>query len=294
MPWSTGTFSRVHDWANDAAAVIDIEAARMDAEDDNFETGINNCLTKDGQNTPTADLPMGGNKHTGVAEGSARTHYAAIAQLQDGDLYLVGSTAGTNTVTGSLTPAITAYTNGMRVVFFPAVTNTGATTLNLNSVAARAIVKNTSTALSGGELIAGVPAVVIYDLANTRWVLQNPQPVIGSFTGTLTGMTASTTGTVTYVVSGRHVTLHVASQIAGTSNTNAMTMTGLPAGIIPSLNNRFVTDVRDNGVNFNLGTVNVNAAGTIAFAIGNPASPTGFTTSGSKGLSASWSVTYAP
>lgn len=177
MGWSAGTFTRVHDWTSDDAADIDIEASRMDQEDDNFETGINTCLTKDGQNTPTADLPMGGNKHTGVGEGSARNHYAAIGQLQDGDIHIAGSVAGTNTVTGTMAPAITAYTNGMRVIFLPANDNTGAAALNLNSVGAQSITKNGTTALAAGDLVDGVWADVIYDLANTNWVLLNPQTV---------------------------------------------------------------------------------------------------------------------
>jgi hypothetical protein len=71
MGWSGGTFTRVHDWTTDEGSAIDIEADRMDAEDDNFASGINACLTKDGSNSPTANLPMGGNRHTGV--GKART-----------------------------------------------------------------------------------------------------------------------------------------------------------------------------------------------------------------------------
>lgn len=52
MPWDGGgKFTREHDWTDDANANIDIEASRMDAEDDNFATGIEACLNKDGQNT---------------------------------------------------------------------------------------------------------------------------------------------------------------------------------------------------------------------------------------------------
>lgn len=50
MPWAGGVFTRIYNWINDEASAIDIEAARMDGEDDNFATGINACLTKDGSN----------------------------------------------------------------------------------------------------------------------------------------------------------------------------------------------------------------------------------------------------
>ena len=61
MPWVGGNFTRVHDWGADAGAAIDIEASRMDAEDNNFRAGIEACLNKAGQNAMTGDLDLGGN-----------------------------------------------------------------------------------------------------------------------------------------------------------------------------------------------------------------------------------------
>jgi len=193
MAWSNGTFSRVHDWTADEASEIDIEAARMDQEDDSFATGINTCLTKDGQNTPTANLPMGGNRHTGVGNGAARTDYVAVNQIQDGDLYVAGSVAGANVIAGTMTPAITAYTNGMRVLFLPANANTGAATLNLNSVGAQSITKNGTTALAAGDLVDGVWADVVYDNANTNWILQNPQATYAVRSNNLSDLGSSST-----------------------------------------------------------------------------------------------------
>lgn len=137
---------------------------------------------------------MGSNKHTGVGAASARTHYAQAAQVQDGAYSLAASVSGTNTITATLSPSISAYASGMRVVVIPANTNTDAVTLALNGITARAIVKFSSDALVAGDLIAGVPAVVIYDLANTQWVLQNPQiiPVANGGTGSTTASAART------------------------------------------------------------------------------------------------------
>lgn len=54
MPWDgAGNFTREHDWTDDEASGIDIEASRMDTEDDNFESGINACLAKNGENKAT-------------------------------------------------------------------------------------------------------------------------------------------------------------------------------------------------------------------------------------------------
>lgn len=50
MPWDGfGGFDRVHNWVNDRDASIDITASRFDAENDDFASGIENCVTKDGQ-----------------------------------------------------------------------------------------------------------------------------------------------------------------------------------------------------------------------------------------------------
>jgi hypothetical protein len=148
----------------------------------NTMTDIANALTaslaKDGQTVPTANLPMGGYKHTGVGTASSRTDYGVVSQIQDGAYNLVGSVSGADTITGSLTPAPSAYADGMAAVFVPASANTGAATLNLNGIAARSIVKGNAVALVANDLLSGVPAYVVYNLANTRWNLLNPQTSI--------------------------------------------------------------------------------------------------------------------
>lgn len=51
-----GNFIRLHNWTSDAANVIDISASEMDAEDNGFAGGLSNCITRDGQGKPNADL----------------------------------------------------------------------------------------------------------------------------------------------------------------------------------------------------------------------------------------------
>lgn len=88
MPWNgTGTFSRgngVHSgsttWAQDAAAGTKIGSALHDTHDQDLATGINNCLAKDGQNSPTANIPMNSHKFTGLAVGSATGDSARYGQ----------------------------------------------------------------------------------------------------------------------------------------------------------------------------------------------------------------------
>ena len=87
MAWSGGTFTRVDGttgWQDDEAAGTGIESGLMDTAFNDLATdGINQTLNKAGQNSPTANLPMGGFKHTGVAEASASDEYTTQGQLQD-------------------------------------------------------------------------------------------------------------------------------------------------------------------------------------------------------------------
>ncbi|HZT03685.1 MAG TPA: hypothetical protein VFA39_15600 [Steroidobacteraceae bacterium] len=133
-------------------------------------------IARNGETTPTANLPMGGFKHTGVADGSARNHYASVGQTQDDAASVISAIAGTDTITGALTPSISAYTAGMTVTLVPIGNNTGAATLALNGLSAKSIVKYNGTALSPGDLVTGEPAYLVYAVAGGgRWTLLNPQ-----------------------------------------------------------------------------------------------------------------------
>lgn len=76
-----GAFVRAYDWTTDRDAGIKIRADRMDEEMDGFATGLSTALCKDGQSTPTANLPMGGFKLTGLGAGSAAGHSVRWEQV---------------------------------------------------------------------------------------------------------------------------------------------------------------------------------------------------------------------
>jgi hypothetical protein len=110
----------------------------------------------------------------------------------------------------------------------------------------------------------------------------------GSFTATLTGMSSATTGTVGWHRSGTVIALRITSQIAGTSNSTAMSMTGVPSGLLSATGGHYKPCiVRDNGASV-LGSANVTDS-SILF---NVAAATAFTGSGSKGLPAGWELIY--
>lgn len=254
-------------------------------------TALTNSLTANGEKTATANQPMGNFVHTGVGNATARTNYAAAAQIQDGSLIRLGTVAGTNTITAALTPAITAYANGQMFTFIAAGANTGAATINVNSVGAKAIVKQVASgyvALTTGDIISGLTYIVIYDDAGTdQFVLVNPTSVSqfnGSYTASATGLSTVPTGTIYYRVVGNVVHLECrGAGWTGTSNSTAFTLTGAPAEIRPaSASGNIATRVTDNGTTQS-GTISMETDGTLTILrISSPS----FTTSGTKTISA--------
>jgi hypothetical protein len=181
MGWSSGTFTRTNGtytgasvWASDEAATIDIESARHDTHDQDLAAGINSTLHKGGQNSPTADLPMGGFKHTNVANATARSNYGVVGQIQDGNYSFGGlATGAANVYAVSVTPAITAYAEGQCFQFEAHQTNTTTTpTLNINSVGATTMKRLDESALYPGDIVSGVRYWALYD--DSAFLIINP------------------------------------------------------------------------------------------------------------------------
>lgn len=85
MPWLAGLYRKwnygTSGWTGDAASGIGIEAGRHDSQDDDFATGINSCLNKDGSNAATGNLNLNGNKIVSLASGTSNTDATNVAQL---------------------------------------------------------------------------------------------------------------------------------------------------------------------------------------------------------------------
>lgn len=84
----------------------------------------------------------------------------------------LSSVTGTNTITAVTATPYSALVAGFQVRIVPANTNSGAVTLNVNSIGAKAVTRNGTTALAGGELRAGRFYLLEYD--GTRWQIIGP------------------------------------------------------------------------------------------------------------------------
>lgn len=193
----SGVFQRLYNWVNDAAANIKIRADRMDAEMDGFATGLSTCITKDGQTTVTANLPMAGFRHTGVGNAVARNNYASFAQVQDGVSAWADAGGTADAITATYSIPITALVDGqMCFVRASAANATTTPTFSPNGLTARTIVKQGGVALAASDIRGdGHELILRYDLANTRWELLNPAVNFSSYV-TLTGSETLTNKTI--------------------------------------------------------------------------------------------------
>lgn len=250
--------------------------------------GLSTCITKDGQTTVTADIPMNSHKLTGLGGATASTDAVNMSQLQSGASLLLSGVSGTDTITGSLTPALGAYVAGGTYRFVSVGANTGAVTLNINSLGAKAITKNGTTALAAGDIISGALVTVTYD--GTQFQLDNVSQFASATITNLTassisvtgGMvidgkislgssTSSTNNGVAYIANGAQSHTTLSGPVAVTEFTSiALTDgTGFPTGggnII--IDNEWITYATRAGNTLSTLTRNVNGTGITAHSSG--------------------------
>jgi hypothetical protein len=205
-----------------------ISATTFNALTADLANGLTTCITKDGQTTPTANIPMGGFKITNLANGTAATDAATVAQIQSNGAALVTVT-GVDTLLGSLSPALTTYVTGAVYYFIAPATNTGAVTLNIDTLGAKNVTRDGTTALVAGDIVSGEMVAVVYD--GTRFQLISP---VNSFTnlnvsGTLTVAGNSTLNGNLQVGNAGADTVNF--QASGWTLTNNVSVTGTWADI---------------------------------------------------------------
>jgi hypothetical protein len=188
----SGTYQLPSTSFNPAVSGTDIESAAWNTTGADLAAALSGSIAKDGQTTPTANLPMGGFKHTGVANGTARTQYPSIAQIQDGTLiYAAATGSSTTSYTATLSPAVTAYVDGAEYSFKADVGNASACTLAINSASSLSIRKNYDDALVSGDIVAGQIVVVRFDSTNNRFQMVSPSAASVTGGNGISALTAS-------------------------------------------------------------------------------------------------------
>lgn len=126
-----------------------------------------------------------------AVNNSARAMMAAAAKYRDdlsGTKITTGGSADAYTVASN--QALTTLTDGFRVAFILGATNTGASTINVDSLGTKPLRTVSGTALKPGELVAGSVYEASYDSGNDEWLIAggraapyNPAGMISAYAG---------------------------------------------------------------------------------------------------------------
>lgn len=151
------------------AALVDgqtVSAPEHNTFRNDVATALTNTITRDGQSPATANLPMGGFKHTNVADASLLTDYLTAKQSLNSSMQYLSSVSGSNTITANSSISPTAYAAGQTFNFIAVANNTGAVTINISGLGAKNIYKRNSggnVALTSGDIVSGQVYTIIYD-----------------------------------------------------------------------------------------------------------------------------------
>jgi len=255
-----------------------ISSTAFNALTADLATGLSTALTKDGQTTPTANIKLGNFKITGVGAPTLATDGATLATVQNSQGQLVLTIAGTNTITAVGSPTLTAYAAGQTFRFISAGANTGATTLNIDSLGAKNVYWN-NAACTGGEIANGALVTITYDgtqfqlttnysVATTTSIQNSAGQLLGTIAGTNT-ITANATPTLAAYTAGQtfRFTSAGANTGATTLNINSLGAKNVywkgAACIGSEIANGALVTVTYDGTQFNLVTNYTTQTGTV-------------------------------
>jgi len=197
-------------------------------------------LSKYGTRLPTANekSALVGN-NTDIAVGTGNKYVTQTGLQKSAEVY-AASTTGNDTYVVTLSPVPTSLVNGMTIRFKPDTANTGAATLNVNSLGALAIVTGLSTALVTGDIVANQVCEVIYNSTGTVWQLVNPASAVLI-------ATAYTNGTTTKDAADASTTQNIAHGLGRIPKKVKIRAIGITGGASSGDLNTYISETVYNG-----------------------------------------------
>jgi hypothetical protein len=238
----SGTFTLA-----EAAFVYDtvISETAMNSNLSDIATGLTTVITKTGVTTPTANLPMGGYKHTGLGVGSAQNDGATLRQIQASAFCFVASDTGAaNAYVIAPAPAIATYVAGQRFSFISANASTGASTVNVNALGVKAV-EYQGVALTGAEIKAGSTIFIEYD--GTAFQMLSPSNLDDSGGGPSKGTVPSTFYRTNAKVQNEDLTISNHSTTFSATNATNLLDKGTSDGFADDMNVRLTGSDLPNG-----------------------------------------------
>lgn len=224
-----GTNVQVNGTASKATLNLNGTTPAADANNQllTFKSSASGSTTSSSVEVPLATTAQAGILQLPTSAGvmGSNSSAQAIAANQtniDAAGYVAGGGTA-NAQTATLSPAITAYTNGLRVCWLPTAANSTTTpTLAVNGLTATTIVKVGGAALAANDLTTTAVACAIKD--STNFELQNPQ------TTTAAGITSVNAAT------GPALTITGVGSAGVSTSGNIITVTGINGPPSPTVN----------------------------------------------------------
>lgn len=180
-----GNYTRTHNFSADASANIKILAARVDAEFDDFASAMGLPLLRDGRNAATANIPMGGFRHTNVGAPSSATNYIRAKDfIENVPIYMVDAETSADRISVSAAfyttaSAATAPRDGSHILVKAGSDKSSAVAIRLNtgdgSPHSAAVILANGSALYSGAIRSGGIYEFFWSSSDTAWQLGNPQ-----------------------------------------------------------------------------------------------------------------------
>lgn len=165
--------------------------------------------------------------------------------LYNGGATYIGSTTGSsNAYVATLSPALLALADGAEITFKANHTNTGAATLNVNSLGAVSLVNPEGSALIANDILSSGTYTAKYDSNTNSWVMLRTSSGYTSWTPTLTpqnGTASSQVNQCYYSQEAKKV--WVQCLITWTQNTSSASYADVTLPVKPLVVNQILTAV---------------------------------------------------
>lgn len=150
--------------------------------------------------------------------------------LKHGTVSYAADSGTVNAYVVALSQVPDSYTDGLKVVIKPANTNTGASTINVNSLGVKSIRHYDSSVLTAGDLQAGAPTVLRYS-STTGFFHVQPNSIAAAETATTKAAEAEASASAA-ASSASAASSSAAAAAASEQAVIAMIATAVPTGCI--------------------------------------------------------------